>query len=110
MSATIESFSKTIRNVIVHKVQIDYNENVKNIIHGLEVLQNYYNIQDINNLSFINFAVFNIADSFVCIGVGLFALQMILEEIAVMKKEKAAKLAAAGIETEENAENDNQID
>lgn len=55
MSATIESFSKTIRNVIVHKVQIDYNENVKNIIHGLEVLQNYYNIQDINNLSFINF-------------------------------------------------------
>lgn len=55
MSATIESFSKTIRNVIVHKVQIDYNEKVKNIIHGLEVLQNYYNIQDINNLSFINF-------------------------------------------------------
>ena len=55
MSATIESFSKTIRNVTVHKVQIDYNENVKNIIHGLEVLQNYYNIQDINNLSFINF-------------------------------------------------------
>ena len=55
MSATIESFSKTIRNVIVHKVQIDYNESVKNIIHGLEVLQNYYNIQDINNLSFINF-------------------------------------------------------
>ena len=55
MSTTIESFSKTIRNVIVHKVQIDYNENVKNIIHGLEVLQNYYNIQDINNLSFINF-------------------------------------------------------
>ena len=27
MSATIESFSKTIRNVIVHKVHIDYNEN-----------------------------------------------------------------------------------
>lgn len=65
---------------------------------------------DMLDFRLINFAVFNVADSFVCIGVGLFALQMILEEIAVMKKEKAAKLAAAGIETEENAENDNQID
>ena len=65
---------------------------------------------DMLDFRLINFAVFNVADSFVCIGVGLFALQMILEEVAAMKKEKAAKLATVGIETEENAENDNQID
>lgn len=65
---------------------------------------------DMLDFRLINFAVFNVADSFVCIGVGLFALQMILEEVAAMKKEKAAKLATAGVETEENAENNNQID
>ena len=55
MSPTIENLTKTIRNVVVHRVQIDYTEDVKNMIHSLEVLQNYYNIQDINNLSFRKF-------------------------------------------------------
>ena len=55
MSSTIENLTKTIRNVVVHQVQIDYTEDVKNMIHSLEVLQNYYNIQDINNLSFRKF-------------------------------------------------------
>ena len=56
MSSALDSFTKTIRNVTVNQVQIDYSENVINMIHGLEVLQNYYNIQDINNLSFTIFA------------------------------------------------------
>lgn len=55
MSSTIENLTKTIRNVVVHQVQIDYTEDVKNMIHSLEVLQNYYNIQDINHLSFRKF-------------------------------------------------------
>lgn len=55
MSSSLDSFTKTIRNVVVHQVQIVFTENVKNMIHGLEVLQNYNNIQDINNLSFIKF-------------------------------------------------------
>lgn len=55
MSSTLENLTKTIRNVVVHQVQIDYTEDVKNMIHSLEVLQNYYNIQDINNLSFRKF-------------------------------------------------------
>lgn len=37
----------------------------------------------------IHFAIFNIADTFVCVGVGLFALYMILEEIKNAKAEKA---------------------
>lgn len=63
MSSTIENLTKTIRNIVVHQVQIDYTENVKNMIHSLEVLQNYYNIQDINNLSFTKFTK-KLADSY----------------------------------------------
>ena len=54
---------------------------------------------DMLDFRLINFAVFNVADSFVCVGVGLFALAVLREEIREMKKEKAAKLAAQGGET-----------
>lgn len=54
MSSAVDNFNKTIRNIVVHQVQIDYTDAVKNMIHSLEVLQNYYNIQDINNFAFIN--------------------------------------------------------
>ena len=57
---------------------------------------------DMFDFRLINFAIFNVADSFVCVGVGLFALAVILEEIENSKKEKAEKLA---LEVEENAEN-----
>ena len=59
---------------------------------------------DMLDFRLINFAIFNVADSFVCVGVGLFALAVILDEVKEIKKEKAAKLAAS---VEENAENDN---
>lgn len=60
---------------------------------------------DMLDFRLINFAIFNVADSFVCVGVGLFALAVILDEIKEVKKQKAAKLAA---EAEKNAEDDNQ--
>ena len=53
MSSALDCFTKTIRNVTVKQVKIDYSEKVINMIHSLEVLQNYYNIQDLNNLSFL---------------------------------------------------------
>ena len=57
----------------------------------------------------VHFATFNIADSFVCVGVGLFALHIVLEEIANAKKEKEKKLLAleteASLTEQENAEN-----
>lgn len=55
MSSSVEKFTKTIRNVVVHQVIIDYTENIKNMIYILEVLQNYYNIEDMNNISFTKF-------------------------------------------------------
>ena len=57
---------------------------------------------DMLDFRLINFAIFNVADSFVCVGVGLFALAVILKEIENSKKAKAEKLA---LEIEENAEN-----
>lgn len=49
--------------------------------------------------------VFNVADSFVCVGAGLLALWMILDTVKEYKAEKAKKAAVAGEEvTEEVAE------
>ena len=69
----------------------------------------------------VHFATFNVADTFVCVGVGLFALAVILEEVREYKKSRAAKLGAVAEngeaasetveqETEENEENDSEID
>ncbi len=49
---------------------------------------------DMLDFRLIDFAIFNVADSFVCVGVGLFAFAAIREEIRLMKKEKAEKLKA----------------
>ena len=55
MSSALEGFSKTIRNVMVKRVDVDYTEPVKNMIHCLEVLQNFDKIQDINYSVFIKY-------------------------------------------------------
>jgi signal peptidase II len=64
---------------------------------------------DMLDFRLINFAVFNVADSFVCVGVGLFAFAVLREEFQAMKKEKTAKLAVQGgevlAESDENEEN-----
>ena len=57
---------------------------------------------DMLDFRLINFAIFNVADSFVCVGVGLFALAVIREEFKEIKKQKAAKLNAVEEENEEN--------
>ena len=62
---------------------------------------------DMLDFRLIDFAIFNVADSFVCIGVGLFALAVIREEIQSAKKAKEAKLA---LEVEENAEDNTESD
>ncbi len=56
LSSALEGFSKSIRNVTVLQKELDYTEAVNNMIHGLEVLQNYYSIQDMNHRAFIRFA------------------------------------------------------
>lgn len=48
---------------------------------------------DFLDFRIINYPIFNIADSFVCVGVGLFALYIILDEVNEYKKNKAAKIS-----------------
>ena len=52
-------------------------------------------VVDMIDCRFINFAVFNVADSFVCVGAGLMVLYLILEMVKEAKAEKAAKRAWA---------------
>ena len=52
-------------------------------------------VVDMIDCRFINFAVFNVADSFVCIGAGLMILYLIILTVKEYKAEKAAKLALA---------------
>ncbi len=59
---------------------------------------------DMIDFRLINFAVFNVADSFVCVGAGLMVLSLIMAMIKESRAEKAAQTLAA--EGEENAEGD----
>ncbi len=52
-------------------------------------------VVDMIDFRLINFAVFNVADSFVCIGAGLMILYLIILTVKEFKAEKAAKLAPA---------------
>lgn len=56
LSSALDGFSKTIRNVSVKQVQLEYSDKVKSMISGLEVLQNFYEIQDIDYVAFIDFS------------------------------------------------------
>lgn len=65
---------------------------------------------DMLDFRLINFAIFNVADSFVCVGVGLFALYVIIDEIKEYKKDKSAKVEISiennvSENSEESAEN-----
>ena len=62
-------------------------------------------VVDMIDCRFINFAVFNVADSFVCIGAGLMILYLIILTVKEYKAEKAAKQALAeGEDTESESE------
>lgn len=56
LSSVLEEFSKTIRNVSVKKSELFYDHAAENIIHGLDVFQNFNSIQDIDYKMFIEFA------------------------------------------------------
>ena len=65
-------------------------------------------VVDMIDCRFINFAVFNVADSFVCIGAGLMILYLILETVKEARAEKAKAMADASaaeetVEVEEHS-------
>ncbi len=55
ISSNLEGFTKTIRYIKVQQVSIEFTQEMQNMIKGLEVLQNFYEIQDINYKAFIEF-------------------------------------------------------
>ena len=55
ISTNLEGVTKTIRNVIVHQVPIVFTQEIQKMIKGLEVLQHFYEIQDLNYKIFIEF-------------------------------------------------------
>lgn len=55
MSSAIEGNIKSIRNIIIHQVPLEFTNEITNLIQGLEVLQNFYSIQDINYSAFLKF-------------------------------------------------------
>ena len=59
-------------------------------------------VVDMIDCRFINFAVFNVADSFVCIGAGVMVLYLFIEIGKEIKAEKAAKLVEESGEADES--------
>ena len=55
LSAVVDSYSKKIQNIEIKKVNLTYDKEVIETIHGLEVLQNFYNIEDLNIAAFLNY-------------------------------------------------------
>ena len=66
-------------------------------------------VVDFIDFTLIDFAVFNIADSFVCVGAGIMMLCLILDLVKEIKLEKAQKAEAAKT-PEENNKNDTTVE
>ena len=56
MSSALEGMTKSIRNIVVHQMPLEFSKEITSMVQGLEVLQNFNTIQDINYSEFIKFA------------------------------------------------------
>ncbi|MBR6509656.1 MAG: type IV toxin-antitoxin system AbiEi family antitoxin domain-containing protein [Clostridia bacterium] len=55
MSSALEGLTKSIRNIVVQQVPLEFSKEITNMVHGLEVLQNFNSIQDINYSAFLKY-------------------------------------------------------
>jgi hypothetical protein len=55
LSNAIDGQKKTIRNVVIQRVPIEFSDDIVSIIRCMEVLQNFAKIQDINRREFIKY-------------------------------------------------------
>ncbi len=55
LSSALEGFSKSIRNVVIERQELQFTEPVKNMVGALEVFQNFSQIQDISYSGFLTF-------------------------------------------------------
>ncbi len=62
-------------------------------------------VVDFIDFTLIDFAIFNVADSFVCVGAGIMIVLLLIDLVKEIKLERAQKAAvAAGAKAEETAE------
>lgn len=54
-SSMISSKKKNIKNVCIERVSLHFSKEIERMIQALEVLENFYNIEDINYTSFVSF-------------------------------------------------------
>ena len=55
MSSALEGLTKSIRNIVVQQMPLEFSKEITDMVHGLEVLQNYNSIQDINYSAFLKY-------------------------------------------------------
>ena len=56
LSSALDGFSKSIRNIVINYVPLKFSPEVEKMIQGLEVLQNFNAIQDINYSAFVEYS------------------------------------------------------
>ena len=56
LSSSLDGFSKSIRNIVIHYAPLRFSPEIKTVIQGLEVLQNFNTIQDINCPAFLGYS------------------------------------------------------
>ncbi|MGN0526394.1 MAG: DUF6088 family protein [Acutalibacteraceae bacterium] len=54
-SSVIDGGEKSVRNITVYQMPLEFSKEITNIIHSLDVLQNFDKIQDINYSAFLKF-------------------------------------------------------
>ena len=55
MSSALERLTKSIRNIVVQQMPLEFSKEITDMVHGLEVLQNFNSIQDINYSAFLKY-------------------------------------------------------
>ena len=55
LSSQINQQSKTIKNIHIKQYKLEYTEDVKSVIHMLEILKNFYSIEDLNYNAFTSY-------------------------------------------------------
>lgn len=67
-------------------------------------------VVDFLDFTLINFAVFNVADSFVCIGAGMMIIALVIDLVREIKLESEKKKAVANNAADEKNENDTNVE
>lgn len=55
VSSSLDGITKSVRNIVIHQMSLEFSTEVTNMVQALEVLQNFNSIQDINYSAFLRY-------------------------------------------------------